>query len=167
MRPGSGKGGPEPIAIQEMSLQDVPAVAAIEKVSMPTPWGEKPFRHEILENPFASLFVVRHQESETIIGFACVWLVDGEMKINSLGVLPAWRNRGIGRRSLRFLLDYAAAQGCSEATLEVRPSNVSAIGLYRAAGFKAVGRRRSYYTDTHEDAVVMHLRLAPRDGLRS
>lgn len=154
--------GPDSIAIQEMTLQDVPAVAAIERVSLPTPWGERSFRHEILENPYASMFVVRRQQSDAIIGFACVWLVDGEMKINSIAVHPDWRDRGIGRRFLRFLLDYAVTQGCSEATLEVRPSNVSAIALYRSAGFVRVGRRKSYYTDTHEDAVVMHLRLPAR-----
>lgn len=167
MKRGSRKGGPDPIAIQEMLLQDVPAVAAIERVSLPTPWGERSFRNEILENPFASLFVVRRQESNAIIGFACVWLVEREMKINSLAVHPGWRKRGIGRRFLRFVLEYAVTQGCSEATLEVRPSNGSAIGLYRAAGFAVVGHRKRYYTDTLEDAVVMHLRLPSRDGLRT
>lgn len=167
MKRGARKSGPDSIAIQEMSLQDVPAVAAIEKVSLPIPWGERSFRNEILENPVAGLFVVRRQERKAIIGFACVWLVDREMRINSLAVHPGWRKRGIGRRFLRFLLEYAVTQGCSEAMLEVRPSNGSAIGLYRAAGFAAVGRRKGYYTDTDEDAVVMHLRLPSRDGVRA
>ncbi len=160
MRGGAARGGSEPIAILEMTLEDIPAVAAIERLSLPTPWGERSFRHEILKNPYASLFVVRGEKSGTIVGFACVWIVDQEMKINSLAVHPGWRRRGIGGQVVRFLIEFAASQGCLEATLEVRPSNGDAIRLYRKAGFGEAGRRRDYYADSHEDAVIMRLRLA-------
>ncbi len=75
---------------------------------------------------------------------------------------PFLSPRGVGSRFLRFLLDYAASQGCREVTLEVRPSNVVALHLYGRAGFAAVGRRKQYYSDTHEDAIVMWRRIDPR-----
>ena len=40
-------------------------------------------------------------------------------------------------------------------TLEVRESNVAAIALYERYGFRAAGRRRRYYQDNGEDAVIM------------
>ena len=43
-----------------------------------------------------------------------------------------------------------------EATLEVRPSNLSAASLYRRLGFQVVGRRKAYYQDTGEDAILMY-----------
>ena len=84
------------------------------------------------------------------------------MKINNIAVHPRVRSQGVGTRFLRFLLDYASSQGCREVTLEVRPSNDAALALYRKAGFIPVGRRKQYYTDTHEDAIVMWRRIEPR-----
>jgi ribosomal-protein-alanine N-acetyltransferase len=156
--------GRDPIAIEEMTLDDIPDVVAIERRSFKAPWGERSFQHELLENPFASSFVVRHVEHAIIIGFACVWIIDREIKINSLAVDPPWRVRGVGGRFLRFLLEFAISRGCAEATLEVRTSNAEALRLYRSAGFGVVGRRDSYYTDSHEDALVMSLRLLGSQG---
>ncbi len=155
MRKQEGAPGSGPLTVAAMSLQDIPAVMEIENRSFPTPWSDSSFRHEILENPFASLFVVKSLESPRVIGFACVWIIDGELKINNIAVHPRWRSRGVGTRLLRFLLEFAASQRCREVTLEVRPSNAAALGLYRKAGFRQVGRRKNYYSDTHEDALVM------------
>ena len=144
-----------------MTPQDIPAVMEIENRSFPTPWSASSFRYEIDENPYATLFVVRSPEPPAVIAFACVWVIDEEMKINNIAVHPTWRQRRIATRLLRFLLDFGASQGCGEASLEVRPSNVGALALYRRSGFRQVGRRRRYYTDTHEDAIVMTCPLAP------
>ena len=87
------------------------------------------------------------------------------MKINNIAVHPEFRARGVGTRFLKFLLEYASSQGCREVTLEVRPSNEVALHLYQQAGFVPVGRRKQYYTDTHEDAIVMWRRIeAPTQG---
>jgi ribosomal-protein-alanine N-acetyltransferase len=138
-----------------MTLQDIPAVLEIELGSFPTPWGESSFRFEITENPYASLFVARLSGSPRVVGFASVWVIDQEMKINNIAVHPRWRARGIGTRFIRFLLGFAVEQGCREATLEVRPSNEAALRLYAKSGFLRVGRRKNYYADTHEDALLM------------
>ncbi len=144
-----------------MSLEDLPGVLEIENRSFPTPWSESSFRYELLENPYASLFVARARGEPRVIAFACIWVVDQEMKINNIAVHPQWRSQGVGTRFLRFLLGFAAGQGCREATLEVRPSNEAALRLYRKAGLVAVGRRKHYYTDTHEDAIVMVCPIDP------
>ncbi len=147
-----------------MTLGDIPAVMEIENRSFPTPWGERSFRHEILENPYASLFVAIAGSGSRVIAYACVWFVDQEMKINNIAVDPAHRTRGIGTQFLTFLIDHAVEQRCLEASLEVRPSNEAALRLYGSAGFRSAGRRRDYYNDTHEDALIMVLSLRGREG---
>ena len=152
-------------SISGMSVEDIPGVLVIENVSFPTPWSESAFRYELLENPYASLFVAKTRDTAEVIAFACAWIVDQEMKINNIAVHPEYRTRGVGTRFLKFLLEYAASQGCREVTLEVRPSNEVALHLYQQAGFVPVGRRKQYYTDTHEDAIVMWRRIeAPPQG---
>src|SRR5574341_1971374 len=146
-RSGKGSDKPETCLITSMSLEDIPAVLEIENASFPTPWSESAFRYELLENPYASLFVARTKERSAVVAFASVWIVDQEMKINNIAVHPRFRLRGVGTRFLGFLLDHAASQGCREMTLEVRPSNDVALHLYRKYGFAPIGRRKQYYTD--------------------
>jgi ribosomal-protein-alanine N-acetyltransferase len=142
------------LRIAPLELDDLPAVALIEELSFPTPWSVASFRYELVENPYASLYGLRIGEGP-ILAFACVWVIDQEFKINNLAVHPRFRGQGLGGRLLSALLRTATDQGCLEATLEVRPSNEAALRLYGAAGFRVVGRRRGYYSDTHEDALVM------------
>lgn len=144
-----------------MAVADLPEVVEIERHSFPSPWTEGSFRHELLENPYSSMFVVKAHRRSEVVGFACVWVVDQELRINNIAVHPRCRRRGIGTRLLSFLLEHAGEQGCREATLEVRPSNASAIRIYERAGFRAVGRRKNYYSDTHEDAVMMARPVRP------
>jgi len=143
-----------------LELDDLPAVALIEELSFPTPWSVTSFRYELVENPYASLYGLRIGAGP-LVAFACVWVIDQEFKINNFAVHPRFRGRGLGGQLLAELLRIAADQGCLEATLEVRPSNEAALRLYGSAGFRVVGRRRGYYSDTHEDALVMMLRLPP------
>jgi len=158
-------GGPSAFSIAPMTLEDIPHVMEIEMQSFPTPWSESSFRFELQENPYASLFVARSGDRpEPVVAFACVWVVDQEMKINNIAVHPLWRGRGVGTRFVRFLLGFAAGQGCREATLEVRPSNAAALQIYARTGFVQVGRRKRYYSDTHEDALVMVCRLPSPGG---
>lgn len=151
-------------SIDPMTLEDIPQVVAIEDRSFPNPWSESSFRYEIVENPYASLFVVRSPGGGGVVAFACVWVVDQEIKINNIAVHPRWRGQGIATRLIDFLIAFGAGQGCREMSLEVRPSNAAAIRLYRSAGLVPVGRRKQYYSDTHEDAIVMVRRIEPRQS---
>jgi ribosomal-protein-alanine N-acetyltransferase len=157
---GSRRRAGSAIRIAPVDLDDLPAVALIEELSFPTPWSLASFRYELVENPYASLYGLWVGEG-MLVAFACVWVIDQECKINNFAVHPRWRGKGLGGRLLAALLTAARAQGCLEATLEVRPSNGAALRLYGAAGFRVVGRRRGYYSDTHEDALVM---ACPLDG---
>jgi ribosomal-protein-alanine N-acetyltransferase len=142
-----------------MTAGDLDQILAIEQASFQTPWTRRSFLFELRENPFAWNLVVR--EGERVVAYACLWTVDRELKINNIAVHPDDRGRGHGRRLLVEILSRARAKGCVEATLEVRPSNSAARSLYRSLGFHDVGRRKGYYEDTHEDAILMSATLAP------
>jgi [ribosomal protein S18]-alanine N-acetyltransferase len=157
----SGGGEAPEIVIEPLRPEDLAAVSEIESMSFPTPWTLSSFRYEMNENPYASLFGVR-LAGGPIVGFGCVWVVDQELRINNLAIHPRYRSRGLGGRLLDALVAFGAGQGCMEATLEVRPSNGAALRIYGRAGFRVVGRRRGYYSDTQEDALVMSLRFPPR-----
>jgi len=142
-----------------MAEADLESVLEIERRSYPTPWTRDNFLFELRENPFARNLVLR--SGPAVAGFACLWVVDRELKINNIAIGPEHRGRGHGRRLLRACLDLGRSEGCLEATLEVRPSNKVARALYEAHGFRTFGRRKGYYQDTREDAILMIAPLVP------
>ena len=146
-------------AIESMTLADLPGVLAIERMSFTSPWTDANFRYEIEENPMAWNVVARADGG--VVAFACAHVVADELMINDLAVDPAARRRGIGSGLLRHLIDGARIRGCRRASLEVRPSNAPARALYADFGFEVVGRRRGYYADTGEDAILLACALVP------
>lgn len=141
-----------------MLLSDLPEVLAIDRLSFPIPWPERSYRYELTENRASTLLVAdRDDEGGRVVGYLGYWLIADEVHISTLAVHPAQRGLGIGRRLLQAGLEQAALGGAKLATLEVRPSNAVAIGLYRAFGFELVGTRSGYYRDNGEDALLMTL----------
>ena len=142
-----------PVAIEPMTVDDLPGVLAIERASFTSPWTESNFRHEITENPLAWNLVAR--AAGRVVAFACAYVVADELMINDLAVAAAARGRGLGRNLLRHLIEGARVRGCRRATLEVRPSNAAARALYASFDFVVVGRRPGYYADTGEDGLLL------------
>lgn len=141
------------LSIERMRPDDLDDVLAIERASFSMPWSRGAFLYEIEQNRVARCYVMR--EAERLVGYICVWEVADEMHITNIAVHPAARRRGIGRGLLGSVLDDARRRSMRLVVLEVRPSNVEARALYETFGFQVVGRRRGYYYDTGEDALVM------------
>jgi ribosomal-protein-alanine N-acetyltransferase len=141
-----------------MRPSDLPQVVAIEEATFPVPWTLRNFLQEVQGNPFACNRVVRSSEGR-VEAYACAWMVDGEVRINNIAVRTEARRKGHGEGLLRHMMHLGKSLGCTRATLEVRPSNLAAITLYRKLGFQVVARRKGYYSDTHEDALVMRCPL--------
>jgi ribosomal-protein-alanine N-acetyltransferase len=99
------------------------------------------------------------RDADGVVGYVCLWEVADEMHVTNIAVHPRQRRRGIGRLLLGSILADGRARDVRVVVLEVRPSNTEAIGLYESFGFRVVGRRRGYYYDTGEDALVMETRL--------
>jgi ribosomal-protein-alanine N-acetyltransferase len=136
-----------------MTLDDIPAVHAIERSSFAVPWPDDAYRNEILTNRLASYVVAR--AGDEVAGFAGLWVMVDEAHVTTFAVDPRWRRRGIGERLLLALLDLSVARRAREATLEVRLSNMPARRLYEKYGFRPVGIRPRYYSDNGEDALIM------------
>lgn len=90
-----------------------------------------------------------------LIGIGCLWSILEEAHITVLGIHPEFRQQGLGQAMLIALLTCAVYRQLERATLEVRNSNDSAIALYQKFGFQQAGRRRGYYQDTGEDALIL------------
>jgi ribosomal-protein-alanine N-acetyltransferase len=134
-------------------------VTEIDRLSFALPWPERSFRFELTGNDTARLLVAEMPAGgdTRVVGFLGYWLLVDEMHISTLAVHPEMRGRGIGEWLLEAGLEQARSQGAEMSTLEVRPSNKAAIALYRKYGFELVGRRRAYYQDNNEDALLMTL----------
>ena len=142
-----------PIVIEDMRLEDIPAVQVVENASFPLPWPANAFRHELTQNKNAHYIVAR--EGEHIVGYAGLWLSLDEAHITTFAVLPEYRRRKIGERMLLAIFERAERLGAEWLTLEVRASNLGAQRLYEKYGFRPAGIRRRYYSDNNEDAIIM------------
>lgn len=144
------------VAIRFMEKDDLPQISFIESCSFPAPWNDNAFLSE-LNNQFAVYFVAL--QGDTLIGYAGMWLFAGEAHVTTIAVHPDWRGQGLGKTLMKTLIDYARRRGAATMLLEVRPSNLPALNLYKNLGFRQIGWRKNYYVETHEDALVMMRKL--------
>lgn len=150
---GAGQVGGEPL-IRPLLTSDLPAVMAMEERSHPEPWTEG-----IMRDCLRAGYIARVLEAPdgTLIGYGLLSAAAGESHLLNLTTHPNHRGQGYGRMLLRALLAEARLAGAELTILEVRPSNLSALALYRSEGFEQVGIRRDYYPDfggAREDAWV-------------
>lgn len=156
--------GPAPLkkasalAIRPMTEEDLGEVLRIERLSFPQPWSREAYRREMAQ-PF-SVYVVAEDE-EGMAGYAGMWVILDEAHVTTLAVDPSKRGRGVGSRLLEHLEEEARRRGAATMLLEVRPSNRPALALYERRGFTLWGRRRKYYSDNQEDALLMGKVLGP------
>ncbi len=141
------------LRIEPMSVDDLPAVHAIEAASFDAPWPPEAYRNDLETNRLAQYLVARI--GDEVAAFGGMWLMVDEGHIITFAVHPAWRRQNVGGRLLLSFLDLAHQRGAHEATLEVRLSNLPARRLYEKYGFRPVGLRPRYYSDNGEDALIM------------
>lgn len=140
------------VLIRGMRQLDLSRVMQIELECFTMPWSEATFRGLLRRND-ADL-VVAEVDGE-VVGYAAFWAVLDQGELGNVSVTTKWRRQGIGNRLVRTILQRARERNVREVYLEVRVSNAGAQNLYRSYGFEEVGRRRNYYLDPVEDALVM------------
>ena len=144
-------------SLTEMNEGDIDEVLEIERGSFPSPWSKRMFLNE-LSNPNSHIILAK-DESGKILGFICFWNVAGEIHILNLAAHPGHRRQGIGKRLLTHVIDSSMKNGAALFLLEVRSRSTTAIAFYKSFGFKESGRRKGYYADTGDDAILMELVL--------
>ncbi len=152
--------------IGEITPDDLKEVLEIEQLSFPTPWSENLFLRE-LQSELSKVFLVKSDafEKQRVLGYICIWLVREEVHILNLSCHPNFRRRGIAASLLEYSLFFSFRKGVRMACLDVRASNKEARALYKKYGFKPIGIRKGYYSDTQEDAVVMVLEMKSKTSL--
>ncbi len=142
--------------VRDLELRDLPRVLEIERESFVTPWTEPMFRSQMRFRDRSVTIVL--VEEDVIEGYAAAWLAADEIHLLSIAVSGKRRREGFGSALLEAVLARGEAAGGTRVLLEVRDGNDAARSFYRAHGFRPIGRRRGYYTDTGEDAIVMERR---------
>jgi [ribosomal protein S18]-alanine N-acetyltransferase len=143
------------LTIRKMTLDDVPAVVDLDQKSFSLPWPERSFRFELTDNPASRCWVA--ELDGQIVGMIVVWLLVDEAHVATIATHPDFRRKGIAKRLLAHALQRLIDQGAHSSFLEVRESNLAAQEMYRKFGYVETGRRRRYYRDNDEDAILMNL----------
>lgn len=146
--------GAERIVVRPASGADLPALAALEQRCFAIPWSFEALAEELADANKARVLVAVAPDG-VVRGYISSWFILGEAEIHNIAVDPDCRGRGIGRTLLAALLDAGRQEGIASFTLEVRPSNEAARALYQRLGFVDCGRRRGYYANNQEDAIIM------------
>ncbi|MEA5420226.1 ribosomal protein S18-alanine N-acetyltransferase [Spirulina sp. CCNP1310] len=148
------------LRIQPVTPADLAAVVELDRQCLGGMWGLESYRREI-ESPNSELWVLSpaldDPQTPALIGLGCFWAILEEAHITLLMIHPDYHRQGLGQLLLWQLLAQAARRGQARATLEVRASNEGAIALYEKFGFQRIGRRKGYYPETGEDALIFWL----------
>jgi ribosomal-protein-alanine N-acetyltransferase len=173
-----------PFRLRLMTIADIPQVVAIERASLPSGWPPDAYERELRQNNLARYIVAVEDGApsglrppaghiltrlrrrlagrpapvpagERIIGFLGLWYMVDEAHIVTVAVREDARRRGVGEALVAAAIELARRRAAETVTLEVRVSNTGAQALYEKYGFTRVGRRRGYYTDNGEDALIM------------
>ncbi|MFW6324452.1 MAG: ribosomal protein S18-alanine N-acetyltransferase, partial [Desulfovibrionales bacterium] len=99
------------------------------------------------------------KKQDRLLAYVSFSQVHDEMEIFNIAVEKTWRRKGLASRLLGFILQMNCKMGIKKCYLEVRESNLAARRLYEKFGFHAVGRRKGYYPDTGEDAIIMRAEM--------
>ena len=156
------------LVLELMREADISTVQEIEREIFATPWPRNAYYRELASRSSAHYVILRQEGNiekpptfkgseldPSIIGYGGMWRMYDEAHVTTIGVRRDLQHRGHGRVLFAGLVQAAYDMGAKWVTLEVRTSNENAMKMYDAFGFKVIGRRKGYYTDNGEDAIVM------------
>lgn len=165
------------VVLRPMTLDDIDHVVAIDRESFTTPWSANAYRFEVTNRDTSHLVVVELNNNASarglrrtwwpfgrsgppgeVIGYGGCWLISGEAHISTIAVHPDHRRQGLGELLLASMLKRTIRLGGEYSVLEVRESNEAAQALYRKYEYAVIGRRKRYYRDDGEDALLMEAR---------
>ena len=144
--------GPGEVTFRRIAYGDLPAVLSIERRSFPAPWSLAMFVLEVSKPSGVCIAAVAGDE---IIGYLVCSRYADVFHLMNVAVDPDLRRLGVAARMVERMLDEAGRD--ERYTLEVRVSNHAAIAMYEKLGFRRAGRRRRYYSDNGEDAMILWL----------
>ncbi len=146
------------VRISQMLVEHIPAVVELEQYCQLSSRGAEGYA-KLLQEPL-SVLLVSLDEDSSVVGCFSGWLVADELEIDNVAVAPDSRRSGLGSKLIAAALQVASQKGAVQAFLEVRSSNYAACSLYEKTGFTVVGRRKNYYHDPVDDALILSQKIA-------
>ena len=150
----------QPIGYSPLRESDLPRILEIERVCFSQPWSEDSFREVVSGRTFPSL--AARSASGELMGYIVFSEAADELHVLNVAVHPDFRRNHIASSMLTHLHKYALDRGREFSFLEVRESNHPAQDLYAKFGYKLLTKRKQYYVDDRENALVMMAELKPR-----
>lgn len=139
--------------IRQMQDEDMEVILQIEEESFTSHWTRSQMLYELHENDFALLYVI--EDDNEILGYIDFWITFDTCQLASIAVLKKARQRGIAKQLMDYMIQVAEEKHCGVISLEVRVSNEAAKALYYHYEFVDATVRKQYYSDNHEDAILM------------
>ena len=154
------------IELGSLSEENLSSIERIERRSYPTPWSRTMFASELAKRSSICLGAFE-ASGQRLAGYLIVSRYVDAWHVMNLAIDVGFRRQGIATTLLDELFQRTRDDELRGYTLEVRVSNVGAIGLYESVGFTPRGTRRGYYTDNREDAIVMWKGAVPLEATRA
>lgn len=143
------------VNIQELTEEYIDDVYLVGELSLHVAWSKSEIGKE-LNNKLAKYFI--SVIDNKAVGFGGMWIIADEANVTNIAVHPDYRGKGLGKQILSSMIEYCKDNKVTDMTLEVRASNIVAQNLYSSFGFKEEGRRKGFYADNNEDAIIMWIR---------
>jgi ribosomal-protein-alanine N-acetyltransferase len=148
------------VQIRRATAVDIPALLSLEQLALTAAhWPEAQYEAALSAETPARTVLIAEDESG-MVGFIVGKAAGGELEIENLAVAGSAQRKGVGISLVKELLNRARREGIQTVFLEVRESNVAARSLYEKQSFVDSGRRRRYYRDPEEDAIIYRLAVA-------
>lgn len=167
------------LKLRYMTLEDVPEVINIDRLSFETPWSARSYQHEVTESSYSYMTVLEHitegkpasgfrrilqnlspaPPARRIVAYGGLWHIAGEAHISTIASHPDTRGKGYGEIVLAGMVRRSVTLDADYIVLEVRVSNIPAQNLYKKYGFEVVDVKPRYYHNNGEDAYDMRLNL--------
>jgi ribosomal-protein-alanine N-acetyltransferase len=148
------------VNIRRATVNDIPAILRIAaQSSSAAQWSKKQYEDLLSSDQESRHLLILAVNGDDPLGFLVAHHVAPDWELENIVVAESARRRGIGTRLLEELLISARKTNSDSVFLEVRESNAIARALYEQLGFQHDGRRKSYYSNPVEDALLYHRTL--------
>lgn len=150
----------ERIDIVPLKARHIEKIAELEKLCFSSPWSEE----AILDSFKRGTKFLVAEKFGTCLGYIGINCILDEGYVTNIAVFPKWRKKGVGSALLKATFSLALDNGLKFVSLEVRESNFEAISLYEKFGFKTEGKRKNFYENPREDALILTKRFEDNEN---
>jgi [ribosomal protein S18]-alanine N-acetyltransferase len=142
------------LCLQHLTPEFLDRVVELDRLCFGQLWTAAQYQREF-DIPNSDILILLDADRSQVLAYGCVWAIVDEAHMTIIAVHPDYQKQQLGSLMLWGLMQAAIQRDLARATLEVKVTNLAAIGLYEKFGFEVAGRRKKYYADTGEDALIL------------